>query len=446
LQLMELRIPSRTLADLHHEWLARTPEEAAAVLAVEDGGGRLLFRYAHTFSSDDYDEESQGSVVLKESAKVAALAGIRRAGHQAVEVHTHPFSDGEVRFSRFDRSELPNFARYVQLKTGRPYGALVFGKSGYDGLYFQGEQNEELHLVPIGELQAGHPWLESRGGDSISAEARGRFDRQVRYVGVEGQRRIQDMHVAIVGLGGTGSLVVQMLAHLGVQTFLLVDDDAVEESNLSRLAGAVSEDSVQGILKVEVARRVIQGLNLEATVQTFGGLRDATTLAALPQVDLIVGCVDNEGARLILSEVAAAFLVPYLDLGVAIEESAIGGRVGFYLPGGPCLACADEIDFGEAAEDLESEALHMIRLERGYARDRQAEAAVMPLNATVSGMAMNEFISFATGVRAIHQFQRYDFATGKVRTENVDINPDCPVCLPASGMGHRRHIDRYAVR
>src|SRR5438132_32011 len=65
-----------------------------------------------------------------------------------------------------------------------------------------------------------------------------RFDRQVRAPGPTGQARLRALRVAIVGLGGTGSQVVQQLAHLGVRSFVLIEDDRVEESNLPRLAGA----------------------------------------------------------------------------------------------------------------------------------------------------------------------------------------------------------------
>jgi molybdopterin/thiamine biosynthesis adenylyltransferase len=179
-------------------------------------------------------------------------------------------------------------------------------------------------------------------------------------------------------------------------------------------------------------------------------LRRRSAFAALREVDLIIGCVDNEGARLVLSELAAAFLIPYLDLGVGIEgepggAQAIGGRVAFCLPGGPCLACADELDFAEAAEDLETEAARRMRVERGYARDRTVEPALMPLNTTVVGLAMIEFIAFATGVRPVVPFLRYDAVAARVIPLNVSVNEDCPVCGPAKAMGSRQQIERYAL-
>jgi hypothetical protein len=180
-----------------------------------------------------------------------------------------------------------------------------------------------------------------------------------------------------------------------------------------------------------------------------GSLRRPASLRALSSADLVVGCVDNDGARLILSELAAAHLVPYLDIGVGIEgegdDRAMGGRVSFYLPGGACLACADEIDFAEAAEDLEAEVLRRIRIERGYARERAIEPALMPLNTVLVGVAMIELLAFATGFRRVTPFQRFDGLGSRLILQGVQPSEDCPVCLPAFAMGDRHGIERYAT-
>lgn len=67
----------------------------------------------------------------------------------------------------------------------------------------------------------------------------GRYDRQVRAFGPEGQAVLERMSVAIVGLGGTGSIVAQQLAHLGGGRLLLIDHDEFDMSNLNRLQGAM---------------------------------------------------------------------------------------------------------------------------------------------------------------------------------------------------------------
>lgn len=442
---MKLRAASTHLADLHSDLLRMAPEEGAAFVSVEPDDGRLLVRDWRVFGRDDM-EERFGAVSLREDVKVGALAAIKRQGHGLVEVHTHPGSGSQVSFSAFDREQLPEFARYVRMKLpGRAFGALVFGELGYDGRFMEEGREEKLTIDPVGERTGRPGWIDDPETKEPIDE---RFDRQVRALGPEGQRRISGLRVGVIGLGGTGSLVVQQLAHLGVGHFVLVEDDLVERSNLARLAGATWWDASLRRSKARIARRTIRRIRPRAEVVATGHLRTAASLEELKRMDLIVGCVDNDGARLIASELAAAHLVPYLDIGVGIEGDgtgpAIGGRVSFYLPAGPCLACADEIDFEEAAQDFESEQLRKIRIARGYAIDRRVEPALMPLNTVLAGQAMMEFLAFTTGVRRVAPFLRYDALTNTMKSCNVDRNRDCPVCQPAFGMGSRQQVDRYA--
>ena len=441
-----LRIAAEELIAVHRKMLAVAPAESAAFFATEPSGPDLVVRGVEVFGPEHMDD-SGGGVQLDERVQQEALARIKRSGHTLVEAHTHPGSGERVRFSTYDHEQLPAFARYVQLKMpGRGYGAVVFGRRGYEGLIWTKSCSRPLELEPVGEFASVPAWLR---GENSSDAVDVRYDRQVRALGVDGQRRIHGLRVAVVGLGGTGSLVVQQLAHLGVRNFILIDDDRVEPSNLPRLAGAHWLDGRRHRKKSRVATRSIRRLTPAAVIRRFGGLRSTEALNGIRDADVIIGCVDNDGARLVMTELASAHLVPYLDIGVGVEplgsNVAFGGRVAFYLPGGPCLACADELDFDEVAEDLESEAQHKIRIARGYARDRAIEPALMPLNTVCVGLAMTELLAFATGMRRVEPFSRYDGARTSLTRGRVELNPECPVCRPAHGMGDRQAIERYAL-
>ena len=69
------------------------------------------------------------------------------------------------------------------------------------------------------------------------------YERQVRAFGAQAQQRLGEMTVAVVGVGGVGSLVVQALAHLGVGRMYLVDPDTVSAGNLNRLVGGCPADA-----------------------------------------------------------------------------------------------------------------------------------------------------------------------------------------------------------
>jgi molybdopterin-synthase adenylyltransferase len=447
---MKLIASAIDFASLERALFARAPAEGAAFLSVEADGGVLRLRSHHAFQPHELDGGAYGHVAIKEDAQVRTLAAIKRTGCAAAEIHTHPGRATTVSFSRYDDEELPAFARYVQNKLrGQPFGALVLGEKGYAGRAWTADRHEELlELELVGEQRSIPAWAvpatNNTGSDAM-------FDRQVRALGLAGQRRISSLRVAVVGLGGTGSQVVQQLAHLGVRQFTLIDDDRVEQSNLPRLAGARWWDAPIRRSKAAVARRTIRGIARHTRTTVTGTLRRAESLRALGESDIIMGCVDNDGARLILAETAAAYLTPYLDLGVGIEEqahrfsSAVGGRIAFYIPGGACLACADELDFAEAGEDLESEATRALRVERGYARDRRVEPALMPLNTVIVGLGMIEFLAYFTGVRHVRPFYRYDALSGTTVGINAEVDRNCPICQPAYAKGSRQQIERYAL-
>jgi len=445
---MTLRITTADFDLLLEHVFRSAPEEGGAFLWCRSSGENLLVRGVRGFEEEELDR-AVGGLQLTEEAKVALLRQAKLAGDAVVDVHNHPMATSKVGFSPLDQSELPDFARYVQLKLpDRAFGALVLGTHSVDGIIWKGRSKQRLDLEVVGEMSSLPKWMSSGPGDESIDLAT--FDRQLRALGRDAQTRLHSLKVAIVGLGGTGSVVVEQLAHLGVRRYVLVDDDRVEASNLPRLAGATRKDAARQTMKSKVAERLIRQIANRPEIVLESSLRSKRSLAAVQAVDLIVGCVDNDGARLILTELAAAYMVPYLDIGVSIEREVdgnllSGGRVAFFIPGRPCLACADEIDFGEAAEDLESEALRSIRIARGYARDRRVEAALMPLNGTVAGMAMMELLAYVSGFRTVIPFFRYDASRQRTVIQHVTRQLDCPICGIAFAMGDSQVIGRYAI-
>jgi molybdopterin-synthase adenylyltransferase len=447
---MELCISAIDFNNLQERLFRTAPEECAAFLATEAAGSRMVARSMQVFDRKAFERSGLGELSLCETAQVDALATLKRLGHGAVEVHTHPGSGAGAAFSRFDLEQLPAFARYVRNKLpGRPYGALVLGEMGYEGIAVTQSQ-EALTLRIVGEQSSVPGWLRlsEPPASTRALTTERRFDRQIRALGPEGQRKLRSLRIGVVGLGGTGSQVAQQLAHLGCNEVVLSDSDRIEATNLHRLAGSAWWDPHFRRKKTSIARRLFNRVNPPCRVTVTGSLRTVRTLELLKHVDLIIGCLDNDGARLIISELAAAYLVPYLDVAVGVErtdQTRMGGRISFYLPGGPCLACADDLDFNEAAEDLESESVRRIRIERGYTRDRRVEAALMPLNTVLAGMALIEVLAFATGIRRVRPFARYDALTSQITAQHAAVNLECPVCRPAYGMGDRQSVERYAL-
>jgi molybdopterin/thiamine biosynthesis adenylyltransferase len=213
--------------------------------------------------------------------------------------------------------------------------------------------------------------------------------------------------VGIVGLGGIGSHVAINLTYLGARDFVLVDPDTTDPTSMNRLVTAAAADV--GTPKVLIARRAINTIAPEATVGAFvGTVQDADGLDALKGVDVLFGCVDNDGARLILNELSLAYGVPYFDLGTGIDAEAgtiqeAGGRVAVVLPGGPCLLCMDEIDLEEAAYVLSSPEQQVAARAFGYVRGVPDRApAVVSLNGAIAAAAVNELAVCLSALRPPH--------------------------------------------
>jgi molybdopterin-synthase adenylyltransferase len=167
------------------------------------------------------------------------------------------------------------------------------------------------------------------------------LDRQ-SFLGADSEIVLGSTQAAIVGLGGGGSHIAQQLAHIGVGSFLPIDPDCIEDTNLNRLVGATIEDVRLGTAKVDIAERVIKAVNPAAEVMKRRANWTEVT-AELRDADVIFACVDSMGCRSELEAFARRFLIPLIDIGMDVHESSdefsISGQVMLSLPGKPCMRC-----------------------------------------------------------------------------------------------------------
>jgi len=168
-----------------------------------------------------------------------------------------------------------------------------------------------------------------------------RFDRQ-SFLGTKSAAILDAACMAIVGLGGGGSHVLQQLAHVGVGHWILCDPDQVDESNLNRLVGATEADAAAATPKTTAAERLILGLNRRAHVTALCARWQEHHLR-LREADVIVGCIDSFSERFQLESAARSVMTPYIDLGMDVFQSGtsfgIAGQVALSMPGFACLKC-----------------------------------------------------------------------------------------------------------
>lgn len=394
----------------------------------------------------DDDELSRTGLTYSVSLN-AVLAVINEAivGQYAlIEAHNHGGSN--PKFSKTDREGFETFPKYVHDSLpNRPYAATVWGDSEIYGEYF-------LPNGKSGQLQSITIVSEKQLKQALSIDVRKTFlihQRQLAWFGTMGQQQLAKLTIAIVGCGGTGSHVIQNLAYLGCRKFILIDDDVVERSNMNRLVTATLADL--DTPKTIIGRRLIRSVAPDAEVRIIN--QKVSTKIALDSIkgaDMIWGCVDNDGARLILNDTAVAFRIPYIDVatGIHIEDksiTSIGGRVAVIIPNNPCLNCMYEIDQGEASFFLASHSEQQERINRGYITGVDLpDPSVVSLNATVSTIAVNEFACFVSGIRPINLYTEYDLLKQEIYQIGQKSRDGCITCS-CSGCGDRIDLGRFIL-
>ena len=162
------------------------------------------------------------------------------------------------------------------------------------------------------------------------------------FLGPDSEEILDKVRVAIVGLSGGGSHIVQQLAHVGVGDLLLIDYDRVEHKNLNRMVGASLQDADLAELKTKVMGGVIHRVRPRANVIECP-TRWQESAELLRDRDVIFGCVDKFSERQQLEATARRYLIPYIDIGMDVHPVGngftVGGQVVLSMPGQPCLRC-----------------------------------------------------------------------------------------------------------
>ncbi len=271
-----------------------------------------------------------------------------------------------------------------------------------------------------------------------------RFDRSIRFFGHEGQQRLQATRVGVVGVGGLGTHVVQQLALLGVGTLVIVDPEELEDTNRNRYVSARHDDPIPGSLKVDMAERLVASIDPDVIVTKVPfSLTSSKALAALDHVTHVFGCLDHDALRLVLTEVTAAYRLPYVDAASEIlpgDSSEFGGRVCVAWSGTACLSCMDELDPEESRDAnvrRDRAAVYGLPLAEGG-----ATPSVVSLNGIIASLAVTEFMVGVTGIRTPWPLLTYYGASGTVRVR-TDARQGCYYCRAVRDTGDRAAVRRH---
>lgn len=427
-----LTIPPRLWADLQqHLFRADGDEHGAVILAGRaDGprGPRLLAREL-VLAADgiDYVPGTTGYRALKpEFVRDAALRA-RDEKLSYLSVHNH-FGTTRVGFSRVDLASHERGYPALRKITGQVVGGLVFTPRAAAGdLWLPDGTRDTMTevIVPGGNLIR----LTPAAAAVSSSDAR--HDRQARLFGDRGQQAFGRMRVAVVGLGGVGSLITELLARLGVGHLVLIDRDTVDETNLPRLVAAEPDDIDK--LKTELAARNARRANPEITLTVIAEhVQHPDALRAIAACDWIFLAADTNAARHWVNQTVHQYLIPATQAGVKIPVDATGkiGRIHVavrqQIPGSGCMWCNGLINPSELALDMLPD---NVQKQARYL-DEVPAPSVIALNSLAAGEAVNHFMLAVTnlhtddGEHSLLHFPR----TGQRIPQQSRHDPTCQTC------------------
>ncbi|HZS04819.1 MAG TPA: ThiF family adenylyltransferase [Blastocatellia bacterium] len=342
-------------------------------------------------------EQGHDGLVFSSAFLRRALLTVRRRNLAGfLTVHTHPLSDRHVGFSPYDDANDPRLmANLYELQPDGVFGSVVLGKNSAAGRLWS---PQALTPEPLGELLImGEQlrWLPLNGAPPPPPpEPAAIFDRGLALTGRGALARLSGMRVGVVGASGTGSLVLELLVRAGVGEVVIFEFDFIEEISLNRVLHSRNRDAAGKVAKAGRMAEALDeiGMPTRITVIEGGDIRQEKVAFELRGCDLVFGCVDNrDWPRLVLTEVAYQYLIPYIDLGTEVGAGvqSLDARVSYVAPGRPCLICSGIVSQQRVTlEGMEPDEQARI-LAMGYSGEIPMGApAVMDLNMRAASFGM----------------------------------------------------------
>lgn len=444
--------PSYTLAIAEPLWeellgtLSNDVETAAVLLAgLANDPERPTFSVNSIWWIDDasYVRRERLGLQIVSKGWVPALKRAADAGLHAIFFHSHP--GGEPTPSSHDGSVDGALAAPFRIRTHTDvYASLILGGTP-DCPNFTGrvlEKSGETRAVTRIRI-AGTRIQIMPAFDQPGAQETDRLihDRQIRAFGAAGHQKLSQLRIGVVGAGGTGSSVAEQLIRLGVNDLVVIDDDAITSTNVSRVYGSTINDT--GTPKVEVVAANADRIGLGTRVAAHRGrvnMREA--LEPLRSCDVIFGCTDDHVGRFNLSRLAFYYLVPLIDVGIVIDAMpdrirGITGRITYVAPGQACLVCAGVINPDRVREEGYTPEERASLAQEGYARGLdEPDPSVIAYTTMVAAWGVADLLErlFGFGRPDVSSELRLRIADRKIATRSPWPRPD-HICAEPSKWG-----------
>merc|ERR1719232_2108699 len=239
---------------------------------------------------------------------------------------------------------------------------------------------------------------------------------------VDNYEKIREYTVALVGVGGVGSVAAEMLTRCGVGKLILFDYDKVELANMNRL---FFQPHQAGLSKVEAAARTLEGINPDVVFETHnynittvdnfdhfmsrikeGGLKNSTP------VDLVLSCGDNFEARMAINKACNEIGQIWFESGVS--ENAVSGHIQFLKPGEiACFACCPPL---VVASNIDEKTLK---------REGVCAASLPTTMGIVAGFLVQNVLKYLLKFGKVSHYLGYNAMEDFFPTMSLKPNPDC---------------------
>jgi len=298
----------------------------------------------------------------------------------------------------------------------RDQRVVVYCASGQRSALAANTLREQLGYENVASMNGGITLWKDRGYDvevpkSLTKEQRERYSRHllVPEIGLEGQTKLLEAKVLLLGAGGLGSPTALYLAAAGVGTLGIVDDDEVDLSNLQRQV--IHTTDRIGVAKVDSAEESIKAINPDVDVVKYKTRLDASNVMEIIEgYDVIVDGADNFPTRYLLNDATVRLGIP------VVSASILGfdGQLSVFAPHeGPCYRC-----------------LYPVPPPADMAPSCGANGVLGVLPGTMGLLQATEVIKLVTGAGEplIGRLLLYE-ALGATFTElKVRRDPECEIC------------------
>lgn len=232
---------------------------------------------------------------------------------------------------------------------------------------------------------------------------------------------IRSFSVLIVGVGGIGSVVAEMLTRCGIGKMLLFDYDRVELANMNRMFYLPSHS---GMAKVEAARKSLKDINPDVdiechnmnicTLDNYDLFKERISQGSLTgsRVNLVLSCVDNYAARMTINRACNELDQVWFESGVS--ENAMSGHIQWLVPGETaCFACAPPL---VVATDQD---------ENQIKRDGVCAASLPTTMGIIAGFLSQTVLKYLLDFSEVSQFLGYNAFTDFFPKYPLGPNPEC---------------------